>query len=301
MLRILHVLIVAVVAAVIALPSLPAGAQTFLDMIFGSWSNATPSRTLPPSTFTPYQVPRGEDERPRPSGSFRTLCVRLCDGYYWPISSQTPRDRLSRDADLCASSCTSEARMFYVPGPGGEITDAQDLTGRAYKSLQNAFVYRKRQVASCACRPAPWSEAELQRHRNYAIAEGRSPEGASPQPEAEIVAGAGRTAVPPPVVVAGGPALAPAPTPAPEPRAAPDLGADRFVIAAPADRDGVQDIPSPPGIGMPATRTAKAPRPAVAKAQPAAKPRKVASQGPGWSTPLQSKYVWPGDSPVRYR
>ena len=38
----------------------------------------------------------------------------------------------------------------------------------AYAALPNAFKYRKTLVEGCRCRPQPWSEAELQRHRGYA-------------------------------------------------------------------------------------------------------------------------------------
>jgi uncharacterized protein DUF2865 len=48
-----------------------------------------------------------------------------------------------------------------------------DLTGLAYSALPNAFRYRKTLVPECRCRPQPWSDAELQRHRAYA--EGRAP------------------------------------------------------------------------------------------------------------------------------
>ena len=46
-----------------------------------------------------------------------------------------------------------------------------DLSGRAYGRLPQAFQYRKELVAGCACKPEPWSEAELARHEAYAMIE----------------------------------------------------------------------------------------------------------------------------------
>ncbi len=101
-------------------------------------------------------------------GTYRTLCVRLCDGYYFPISGATSGSGLSRDADVCSASCGTEARLFYHPNAGGDVDTMVDLTGLAYSALPNAFRYRKTLVPECRCRPQPWSESELQRHRDYA-------------------------------------------------------------------------------------------------------------------------------------
>lgn len=55
-----------------------------------------------------------EDRRPRQSygNTYRTVCVRLCDGYYWPMSYATSADNLGRDRQKCSSSCGSPARLI---------------------------------------------------------------------------------------------------------------------------------------------------------------------------------------------
>ena len=57
-------------------------------------------------------------ERPREAGTYRTLCVRLCDGYYFPISFSATRDRFARDAKTCETSCGGQARLFVYRNPG---------------------------------------------------------------------------------------------------------------------------------------------------------------------------------------
>lgn len=123
-----------------------------------------------PRAPEPYWRDNSGDDRAFEAGSpttYRTLCVRLCDGFYFPISFATNGSGLARDADRCSASCGGEARLFYHANPGGDANGMVDLTGLAYGGLPNAFKYRKALVEGCQCRPEPWSDAEQQRHRAY--------------------------------------------------------------------------------------------------------------------------------------
>jgi hypothetical protein len=112
-----------------------------------------------------------DDRRPHEGAGFRTVCVRLCDGYYFPISFAAPRDRLERDAKVCASRCGSQGRLFVHANPGGSAETMVDLSGRPYQQLKTAFLYRTEYVASCTCQPQPWEAASQERHRGYALAQ----------------------------------------------------------------------------------------------------------------------------------
>jgi hypothetical protein len=179
-----------------------------------------------------YQRERDFDEDDPPPvqrsfGTVRTLCVRLCDGYYFPISFATSRSALARDADSCTASCGSEARLFYYSNPGGDIETMVDLNGLAYQSLPNAFKYRKTLVNDCRCRPQPWSETELQRHRAYAAG----------QPAPDIRADA-RVRAAAPVLPSATPTVLPG-APLPD---------DAMVVARPlpVDRQVERVLPPPP-------------------------------------------------------
>jgi hypothetical protein len=111
-----------------------------------------------------------EDERPQYGATFRTLCVRLCDGYFFPVSFAVTPDRLERDAQVCASRCGSQGRLFVHNNPGGSAEDMVDLAGRPYRQLKTAFLYRTEHVSSCKCQPHPWEAASQDRHRVYALA-----------------------------------------------------------------------------------------------------------------------------------
>ena len=108
--------------------------------------------------------------------TFRTMCVRFCDGYYWPISFATTVDRFAEDAAKCEQSCggSGKARLFTYPNPGGEIGEMADLDGRPYTGLAHAFKFQVSYDASCKCRAHPWEEAALAKHRSYARTTGQN-------------------------------------------------------------------------------------------------------------------------------
>lgn len=95
-------------------------------------------------------------------GRYRTLCVRTCDGYYYPVSYSTTRASFARDAKQCQSSCAVPAKLFVHRNPGADVQHMVDLKGKPYSQMENAFRYRKEYVKDCRCTPEPWSqEAKL--------------------------------------------------------------------------------------------------------------------------------------------
>jgi hypothetical protein len=126
-----------------------------------------------PRSVRPEPRPR-RIERPKQADTgFRTLCVRLCDGFYFPISYSTGRGRFSDDASQCERQCPDRSRLFVYRNPGEEIEEMRDLKGIAYRSLPTAFLYRSKYVTDCTCRGNPWEEAERERHRAYSLGEQR--------------------------------------------------------------------------------------------------------------------------------
>lgn len=102
-------------------------------------------------------------------GTYRTLCVRLCDGFYWPISFATTPEHFDQDRRKCESSCGSPARLYVYRNPGGNPEDMQDLSGRPYARLKTAFAYRSEYNENCKCKSDPWQQEALDRHRVYAL------------------------------------------------------------------------------------------------------------------------------------
>jgi len=86
-------------------------------------------------------------------GTFRTVCVRTCDGFYFPISYSTSPDRFRDDEQSCQRMCpASEVSLYTYHNPGEEMTQAVSLNGRPYTELPTAFQYRKAVDPACSCR-----------------------------------------------------------------------------------------------------------------------------------------------------
>jgi len=122
------------------------GPGNFIDNLFGN-NNPTP--------------PAGVDLGPQ-SGTFRTVCVRTCDGAYFPVSFATYQARFQDDEKTCKALCpATEASLFAYRNPGEDINQAVSISGQSYSALPNAFKFRTEFNPSCACKAAgqTWSDA----------------------------------------------------------------------------------------------------------------------------------------------
>lgn len=89
---------------------------------------------------------------PGGGGSYRTLCVRLCDGFYFPISDRASSDKFAEDEALCAARCPGTPTALYAHRSGAEAETMVSVSGvGAYADLPTAFLYRTRVDAACAC------------------------------------------------------------------------------------------------------------------------------------------------------
>ncbi len=115
----------------------------FFDMLFGGLSRPADR----------YYAPGGQ------FGTYRTLCVRKCDGYYFPISFSTVPARFPADAQTCQSMCPgSDVGLYVYRNPGEEVSQMVSLAGEPYSALPAAFRYRQEYDAACTC-GAPASAA----------------------------------------------------------------------------------------------------------------------------------------------
>lgn len=92
-----------------------------------------------------------------PFATYRTLCVRLCDGYYFPVSFSTLPNHFQRDAEICQSKCAAPVQLYYHQNPGGAVEQAVAAdTSEPYSKLKTAFRYRKEYVQGCSCKAAEY-------------------------------------------------------------------------------------------------------------------------------------------------
>jgi hypothetical protein len=85
--------------------------------------------------------------------TFRTICVRVCDGYYYSLSHTTSRRRFEQDAERCAGQYPpGEAVLFFHPFPGDDVSRARSLDGKRYADQEYAFDFRTAFKPRCAVR-----------------------------------------------------------------------------------------------------------------------------------------------------
>ena len=97
-----------------------------------------------------------------PNGRYRSVCVRTCDGFFFPVSYQTYANRLAQDATVCQSSCAAPAELYVYRNPGQEIDQAISLNGTAYADLPAAFKYRKSYIKGCSCKADEYNPTEIE-------------------------------------------------------------------------------------------------------------------------------------------
>lgn len=117
----------------------------FLDSLFGGNSN----QSLPPA-----------DAGVAP-GSFRTVCVRTCDGFYFPISFATTPARFADDEKICKNLCPASEATLFTRGANEDMSRAVSINGQPYSGLPNAFKYRQAFNPQCTCKQQgeTWAEA----------------------------------------------------------------------------------------------------------------------------------------------
>ena len=86
-------------------------------------------------------------------GTFRTLCVRTCDGYFFPLSFSTGKNQFADDAARCGEICpASQTELFVHRNPGGVQDDMVSLAGIPYSEMENAYRFKTEFVENCSCR-----------------------------------------------------------------------------------------------------------------------------------------------------
>nr|WP_206116906.1 DUF2865 domain-containing protein [Rhizobium laguerreae] len=98
-----------------------------------------------------YGLPRADMLSP-----VSTMCVRSCDGGFFPISSNATTVDFGRDAQTCAKMCPGiETELFYRDVTSTEASNMISVAmGTPYSAMKNAFAYKNRtpgEKSSCAC------------------------------------------------------------------------------------------------------------------------------------------------------
>ena len=155
------------------------------------------------------------------AGSY-AVCVRTCDGSFFPVSYSGAGSRADSLEDVCRALCPNADMALYSFPFGGTIEEAESPSGEPYANLPNASKFEKAFDPSCSCRRKgqSWADALADAEARYGhekhdilVTPEKSAEMARPiiDPKAKPAPDSkGKPATPNASVVAG-PSAAPAP------------------------------------------------------------------------------------------
>ncbi|TGR05325.1 DUF2865 domain-containing protein [Mesorhizobium sp. M4B.F.Ca.ET.190.01.1.1] len=167
------------------------GGGNLFEQLFGGGNRELEALDTPDAPDVPPDDPSERNIRrvinqpdgmdlPRLNGEFRTVCVRTCDGYFFPMSNAASYGDFERDQKNCESSCPgTEMQVFYTRGmddDAGAMTSS--VTGKPYSELPSAYLYKQSNMerpSACGC------NAQAQ---NFEIIAGNPPNPGQPDPEA---------------------------------------------------------------------------------------------------------------------
>ncbi|TXM69493.1 DUF2865 domain-containing protein [Methylobacterium sp. WL69] len=113
---------------------------------------AVASACTDPASRVALNALDGTPREPRARGGGQVVCVRTCDGAYFPMAN-LPDGREGAD-DLCQALCPgAEAAAYSMPYGDDALKHAATLRGsKAYVSLANAFRFRTTFTPNCSCK-----------------------------------------------------------------------------------------------------------------------------------------------------
>ena len=128
----------------------------FDDLFNGPQRRPALEDELPP----PVDEQQRAEERDSPRGGPLAVCVRSCDGGFFPVSYSARRGSLSDLQELCTALCPNTEAKIYTRSLARDMKTAVSLDGEAYTEHPNAFKFEKAFDKSCACKAqgATWAD-----------------------------------------------------------------------------------------------------------------------------------------------
>lgn len=107
----------------------------------------------------------------RPRGGPMAICVRDCDGGFFPISYSARGANLDDLATMCRALCPNAQVKLYTASQYKGLASALSIDGEAYSDHPNAHKFEKVYDPACGCKPPGQSWAEALADAERIIAE----------------------------------------------------------------------------------------------------------------------------------
>jgi Protein of unknown function (DUF2865) len=221
-------------------PAPSGGPGNVFEALFGGIARLANGGQEPDPQMEAHYEDRGEDQhvttqsgQPEENGGVHAhagsyaVCVRTCDGSFFPVSYTGAGSRADSLEDVCRALCPNADMALYSFPFGGTIDEAASPSGEPYANLANSGKFQKTFDPSCSCRRKgeSWAEALADAEARYGhekhdilVTPEKSAEmsrpiidpkakptpdpkakpGAPAAPNASVVAGPGGSSAPPP-------------------------------------------------------------------------------------------------------
>ena len=137
----------------------PPRQRGFFESLFGGGDEPqqAPQAEIAPGPRPGEVADDGEGGSAR--GGSQAVCVRTCDGGFFPMNMSSHRGSESLN-EMCTALCPNTPVAVYTRNPNSDIKTAVSLDGTPYMELSNALKFQKTFDAACTCRPAgkTWAE-----------------------------------------------------------------------------------------------------------------------------------------------
>lgn len=121
----------------------------------------------PDEKLDPGYEGEGEQAEERPQGGPMAICVRACDGGYFPIAYTAKSSQLNDLNTLCKAMCPGAEAKLYTQSQWKGLDSAVSIDGEPYTDHPNARKFEKSYDPSCGCKPPgqSWAEALAEAER----------------------------------------------------------------------------------------------------------------------------------------
>ena len=134
------------------------------DALFGNSHDQSPdTQTVPlnPDPNANPDEPSPDGETKEAHAGSKAVCVRSCDGSFFPVSYSAGGGRLDELQDMCRALCPNADVSLYTYSPSADIETAVSISGARYMDSPTALKYRKSLDSTCSCRRRgqSWADA----------------------------------------------------------------------------------------------------------------------------------------------
>ena len=149
----------------------PPREKGLLETIFGGLSGEGP-RDAEEAPAAPLVEEGGPGDDHVRGGGSQALCVRSCDGGFFPLTFSAHSASSDQLLELCRALCPNAEVQLFSRVPGRDISTAVSADGStAYENLPNALKYTKTYDPNCGCKPPNQSWVEALAHAEQLLNE----------------------------------------------------------------------------------------------------------------------------------